>query len=87
MNLSTVNVVMFFGGIVLVYSSIKGEDPRNTMRKALGKAPINYNTGKPMTGPDLSGAPHAEMPPPGTPPSTPPYAWPTVNPSGQKFWV
>lgn len=39
MNFSVTTVVMLIAGTALMYAAVKNEDPRDIVRKAMGKAP------------------------------------------------
>lgn len=64
MNLSTVNVVMFLAGTILVYSGIKGYKPASVLAWALGGSkPTGWDTKEnPMGGPGHNGVPPEKGP-------------------------
>lgn len=64
MNLSTLNVVMFFGGVLLVYSGIRGYKPQAVLAWALGgNKPHGWATKtNPMGGPAHNGVPPEKGP-------------------------
>lgn len=45
MNISLLTVVIFAGGVVLVYSAVKDKDPRDVLKTSLsGNSPANAKT-------------------------------------------